>query len=62
MLRSADDQVVEVLESIALNPDLRPILRDHDPIRQMVYQNKGRRARALFDRTNLPAAPWPGRL
>lgn len=48
------DRVVEVLESIALNPDLRPILREHNPIRQMVYQNKGRKARALFDRTRLP--------
>jgi hypothetical protein len=48
------DRVVQVLEQVALRPDLRPILRDHDPIRQMVYQNKGKRARALFDRADLP--------
>jgi hypothetical protein len=48
------DRVVQVLEEVALRPDLRPILRDHDPIRQMIYQNKGKRARALFDRANLP--------
>jgi hypothetical protein len=48
------DAVVAMLEQIANAPDLRPILRDYDPIRQMVYQNKGRTARALFDRANLP--------
>lgn len=48
------DRVVEMLETIALRPDLRPILRDHGPIRQMVYQNKGRKARAMFDRADLP--------
>ncbi len=48
------DRVVQTLEQIALRPELRPILRDHDPVKQMVYQNKGRKARALFDRANLP--------
>ena len=48
------DRVVEVLEQVTLNPDLRPILRDYEPVKAMVYQNKGRKARALFDRSNLP--------
>jgi hypothetical protein len=44
------DRVVEVLETVANRPDLRPILRDYEPVKMMVYQNKGRKARALFDR------------
>lgn len=48
------DRVVAMLERVANDPSLRPILREYEPIRQMVYQNKGRKARALFDRANLP--------
>ena len=48
------DRVVEVLETVANRPDLRPILRDYEPVKMMIYQNKGRKARALFDRANLP--------
>lgn len=48
------DSVVEMVERIATTPSLRPILRDYDPIRMMIYQNNGRKARALFDRACLP--------
>lgn len=48
------DAAVQMLERVANDPSLRPILREHEPIRHMVYQNKGRKARALFDRANLP--------
>jgi len=48
------DAAVAMLERVALDTALRPILRDHEPIKAMVYQNKGRKARALFDRGDLP--------
>ena len=48
------DRAVEVLEETARLPELRRLLRDHEPIRLMVYQNKGRKARELFDRDDLP--------
>lgn len=48
------DRAVEVLEAVAKNQPLRRVLRDHAPVKTMVYQNRGRRARALFDRANLP--------
>lgn len=48
------DRAVEVLEEVATTPALRRVLRDHPPVKALVYQNKGRRARALFDRKNLP--------
>ena len=48
------DLAVEVLEEVARAQPLRRILRDHEPIKLMVFQNKGRKARALFDRAELP--------
>jgi hypothetical protein len=48
------DRAVEVLETVARDREVRRILRDHAPVREMVYQNKGRKARALFDRSALP--------
>jgi hypothetical protein len=48
------DLAVEVLEEVAKDQSLRRVLRDHEPIKLMVYQNKGRKARELFDRNNLP--------
>jgi hypothetical protein len=48
------DRAVEVLEAVATQKELRRILRDWEPARMMIYQNKGRKARALFDRADLP--------
>ena len=48
------DRVVAVLEQVAGQKELRRILRDHEPVKVMVYQNRGRKARALFDRADLP--------
>ncbi len=48
------DLVVEVLEQVAKTQPLRKILRDYEPVKMMVYQNKGRKARELFDRSDLP--------
>ncbi|MDB5664248.1 hypothetical protein [Cypionkella sp.] len=48
------DRVVEVLEDVASKQELRRILRDYEPIKLMIYQNRGRKVRALFDREDLP--------
>lgn len=48
------DRAVEVLESIANDPDLRPVLRRWGALKRMSLQGEGARARALFDRGNLP--------
>lgn len=48
------DRVVEVLEAVAGEKELRRLLRDHEPARLMIYQNRGRKARELFDRADLP--------
>lgn len=48
------DRAVEVLEAVAQDKANRRVLRDYAPVKAMVYQNKGRKARDLFDRTDLP--------
>lgn len=48
------DRAVEVLGTVAKDKALRPTLRDWAPVKTMVYQNRGRKARALFDRERLP--------
>jgi hypothetical protein len=48
------DRVVRIWEQITEPKDLRRILRDYEPIRMMVYQNRGKKARELFDRSDLP--------
>ena len=48
------DRVVEVLEAVADAQPQRKVLRDYEPVKTMVFQNKGRKARALFDRDDLP--------
>ncbi|WP_309665795.1 hypothetical protein [Tabrizicola sp.] len=48
------DLAVDVLEEVARDKAIRPILRNWDALKTLVYQNKGRKARALFDRQNLP--------
>lgn len=48
------DRAVAVLEEVARQQPLRRLLRDHEPVKLMVYQNRGRKARALFDRADLP--------
>lgn len=48
------DRAVEVLETLAKDPDLRPVLRHWGALKRMVLQGEGAKARALFDRENLP--------
>ncbi len=48
------DRAVEVLEAVCAPRDVKQVLKEHEPFRKLVYQGKGRQARALFDRANLP--------
>lgn len=48
------DHTVAVLEAIAKDKAVRSTLRDWEALKAMVYQNKGRKVRALFDRDRLP--------
>lgn len=53
------DRVVQVLEAVAGQKELRRLLRDHEPAKLMIYQNRGRKARALFDQSALPRREQP---
>ena len=48
------DAVVTTLEEVAAPNWLKKVLKTYEPIKRMVYQGKGHKVRALFDRAALP--------
>jgi hypothetical protein len=46
--------VVEVLERVTAPNRIKKVLKGHDPMKRMIFQGKGAKARALFDRDHLP--------
>lgn len=48
------DRAVAVLETVCADKVLKRLFKQYEPFRRMVYQPKGRKARALFDRADLP--------
>ncbi len=48
------DRVVKVLEEVAAPNKVKKVLKDYDPIKRMIYQGRGAKVRALFDRNDLP--------
>ncbi|WP_299848402.1 hypothetical protein [uncultured Roseovarius sp.] len=49
-----NDHVVEVLEAVTAPNWIKKVLKKYDPIKRMIYQERGHKVRALFDRENLP--------
>ncbi|MFN3644228.1 MAG: hypothetical protein ACK4TB_15050 [Gemmobacter sp.] len=48
------DRAVEVLEAVAAPQGVKRVLKAWEPLKKFVYQRKGAKARALFDRADLP--------
>ncbi len=48
------DLVVETLTAIATPNKVKKVLKAYDPFKRMIYQNRGDKVRALFDRDDLP--------
>ncbi|MGX0903380.1 hypothetical protein ACSSV8_001957 [Roseovarius sp. MBR-79] len=48
------DHVVKVLEGVTAPHRIKKVLKDYEPIKRMIYQGRGAKVRALFDRENLP--------
>lgn len=48
------DRVVDVLETVAAPNKIKKVLKQYEPIKRMVYQGRGQKVRALFDRDHLP--------
>lgn len=48
------DFVIDVLETVTAPNRIKKVLKRHEPFRKMIYQGKGRKVRAMFDRQRLP--------
>jgi len=48
------DAAVEMLERICAPNKMKKLLKEHLPLKKMVYQQQGPEVRALFDRNDLP--------
>lgn len=48
------DHVLEVLHTVVAPNWIKKVLKGYEPIKRMVYQGRGEKVRALFDRTALP--------
>ena len=48
------DHAIEVLEQVAAPNKLKKVLKGYEPIKRLVYQGRGAKVRALFDRDHLP--------
>lgn len=48
------DRVISVLEEVSAPNRIKKIIKRYEPIRRMIYQGRGAKVRALFDRENLP--------
>lgn len=48
------DQAIEVLEAVSAPNRIKKLLKQYEPFKRLIYQGKGMKARALFDRDDLP--------
>ncbi len=48
------DRVVALLEEISAPNRIKKVIKRYEPIKRMIYQGRGHKVRALFDRDNLP--------
>jgi hypothetical protein len=48
------DHVVEVLETVTAPNRIKKVLKGAEAAKRMIYQGRGHKVRALFDRNNLP--------
>jgi hypothetical protein len=49
------DRVVDVLETVTAPNKVKRVLKDLEAIKKMVFQRKGHKVRAMFDREHLPS-------
>lgn len=54
MYARAPDRVIQVLEEVAAPNKIKKVLKQYEPFRRMIFQPKGKKARAMFDRDALP--------
>lgn len=49
------DRTIAALEAAAAPNRIKRVLKAYEPMKRMIYQRRGQKVRALFDRENLPA-------
>lgn len=54
MYATAPDHVIGAVEAATAPNRIKKVLKAHEPFRRFIYQPKGAKARALFDRSDLP--------
>ena len=54
MYARESDRVIDVLERVAAPNKIKKVIKQYEPIRRMIYQGRGQRVRAMFDRNDLP--------
>lgn len=53
------DAVIDVLEQISAPNPVKKLLKGYEPFKRMIYQSRGHKVRALFDRDHLPSKEQP---
>ncbi len=48
------DTVVDILETVSAPNKIKKILKNYEAMKRMIYQGRGQKLRAMFDRNNLP--------
>lgn len=48
------DHVIDVLNAASAPNWIKKVLKEYEPMKRMVFQNKGGKVRAMFDRNDLP--------
>ena len=48
------DRVVDVLETVTSPNKIKKVVKQYDPVKRMIFQRRGQKVRAMFDRENLP--------
>lgn len=59
MYARESDAVIAFLEQIAAPNRVKKLLKQYEPAKRMIYQNRGHKVRALFDQANLPPTEQP---
>ena len=48
------DLAIDVLERVSEPNKIKKVLKQYEPFKRMIYQGRGQKVRAMFDRDNLP--------
>ncbi len=54
MYARENDQVIEVIETVTTPNKIKKHLKNYDAMKRMIFQKRGHKVRAMFDRNDLP--------